>query len=76
MSKGPQPGHSFPSDFGFTGSSGRISVRPHSRAPRTYAMGGPVKASKGGSMRKIAKEEISKRVARPAPKGHRGLRKY
>lgn len=54
MSKGPKSGHGFPSDFGFTGSSGRVSVRPHSRAPRkAYAMGGPVKARKGGVARKL-----------------------
>lgn len=43
----------FPRSFGFEGSAGRVSVRPHTR--KGYAKGGRVASPKGGlTLKKVA----------------------
>lgn len=40
--------HSFPSKFGFSGSAGKVSVRPHTRsAPQKFGAGGVAQLRRG-----------------------------
>lgn len=75
MGKGPQSGHHFSKDFGFSGSAGISHVKPHTRSPRAklpkFADGGifPEKVVPKGASGSSDGGHVIGEATRPFKKG-------